>query len=192
MPSDVPGEQDQAASRPRRPVDERPRSTRDEAPPADRARVWRVGVVSDTHGRLEDRVLDLFEGVDRIVHAGDVGDERVLARLALVAPVTAVSGNMDAGLPTADLPAEVDLDVGGVRVLVGHVREGLLRHRDPGREGFAVVVTGHTHRAVIRNEDGVLFVNSGTANQAMAFGRPATVALLEIDRGQVHAEIVPL
>ena len=59
-----------------------------------------MGVISDTHGRLDDEVLELFAGVDRIVHAGDVGDERVLARLALVAPVTAVHGNMDAGLST--------------------------------------------------------------------------------------------
>ena len=106
--------------------------------------VVRVGVISDTHGQLSDEIPELFAGVDRIVHAGDVGDERVLQRLALVAPVTAVHGNMDAGLPAADLPLEAVLDVGRVRLLVGHVKEALLRRHNPAREGVAVVDHG-TH-----------------------------------------------
>ena len=155
-------------------------------------RVYRVGVISDTHGRLEDEVLELFAGVDCIVHAGDVGDERVLARLALVAPVTAVHGNMDAGLSAADLPAEAALEVGGARILVGHVKGALLRGHDPVREEVAVVITGHTHRAAIDTDDGVVYLNPGTANRTRGLGRPASVALLEVDGGEVRAEIVPL
>ena len=155
-------------------------------------RVYRVGVISDTHGRLDDEVLELFAGVDRIVHAGDVGDERVLARLALVAPVTAVHGNMDAGLPTGDLPADATLEVGRARILVGHVKGTLLRAHDPAREGIALVVTGHTHRAQVADDDGVLYLNPGTANRTRAFGRPASVALVEVDGGEVRAEIVTL
>ena len=163
-----------------------------EAGAGEEGRVWRVGVISDTHGRLDDEILDLFAGVDRIVHAGDVGDERVLARLALVAPVTAVHGNMDAGLPTADLPADATLEVGRARILVGHVKGTLLRAHDPAREGMAVVVTGHTHRAQIANDGGVVYLNPGTANRTRGFGRPASVALVEVDGGAVRAEIVPL
>ncbi len=154
--------------------------------------VVRVGVISDTHGQLSDEVPGLFAGVDRIVHAGDVGDERVLQRLALVAPVTAVHGNMDAGLPAADLPLEAVLDVGRVRLLVGHVKEALLRRHDPSGEGIAVVVTGHTHRAQVANEGGVLYLNPGTANRTRGFGRPASVALLDIDGRGIRAEIVTL
>jgi uncharacterized protein len=155
-------------------------------------RVYRVGVISDTHGRLDDEIVELFAGVDRIVHAGDVGDERVLARLALVAPVTAVHGNMDARLPTGDLPSEATLEVGRVRILVGHVKGTLLRAHDLARERIAVVVTGHTHRAQIADDDGVLYLNPGTANRTRGFGRPASVALLEVDSGDLRAEIVPL
>ncbi len=155
-------------------------------------RVWHVGVVSDTHGRLDEKVLDLFAGVDRIVHAGDVGDERVLERLALVAHVTGVSGNMDAGLATAELPAEAVIDVGGAKVLVGHIRGHLLQRHDPVGEGIAVVITGHTHRPHSSSDSGVLFLNPGTANQTRGFGRSATVALLHIENGQARAEIVPL
>jgi putative phosphoesterase len=155
-------------------------------------RIYRVGVISDTHGRLDEKVLELFVGVDRIVHAGDVGDERVLARLALVATVTAVHGNMDAGLPTGDLPTEALLEVGRAKILVGHVKGTLLRAHDPSREGIALVVTGHTHRAQIADDDGVLYLNPGTANRARAMGRPASVALVEVDGAEVRAGIVPL
>src|SRR5690606_23566081 len=56
---------------------------------------FRVGLISDTHGRLRPEVFDIFAGVDRIVHAGDVGDRDILIELAAIAPVTAVWGNVD-------------------------------------------------------------------------------------------------
>jgi putative phosphoesterase len=58
----------------------------------------RIGLISDTHGRLDSRVVEIFEGVDRILHAGDIGGEEILAELGAVAPVTAVLGNTDAFL----------------------------------------------------------------------------------------------
>ena len=79
-----------------------------------------------------------------------------------------------------------------MRLLVGHVKGALLRDHDPAREGIAVVVTGHTHRAAIANDDGVLYLNPGTANRTPGLGRPASVALLEVDGGEVRAEIVTL
>jgi predicted phosphodiesterase len=117
------------------------------------SRAQRIGIISDTHGQLDDRVLEIFAGVNRIVHAGDVG---------------------------------------GVRLLVGHVKGTLMRDHDLAREGIAVVVTGHTHRAQITTEGGVLFVDPGTANQSRAFGRRASVALLDIHGPEVDARIIPL
>ncbi len=49
----------------------------------------RIGVVSDTHGYLNPRVVDVLEGVDRILHAGDIGSQEVILGLETVAPVTA-------------------------------------------------------------------------------------------------------
>jgi len=64
----------------------------------------RIGVVSDTHGYLNPRVVEVLEGVDRILHAGDIGSQEVILRLEAVAPVTAVRGNNDRTGPTAGYP----------------------------------------------------------------------------------------
>lgn len=64
--------------------------------------VARIGLISDTHGRLDPRVAPLFEreGVGAIIHAGDIGGPDILWELNAVAPVTAVLGNNDyAGVP---------------------------------------------------------------------------------------------
>ena len=55
----------------------------------------RIGVISDTHGYLDPAVVKLFGGVTHIIHAGDVGDAAILATLEAIAPVTAVSGNVE-------------------------------------------------------------------------------------------------
>jgi len=135
-----------------------------------------VGVISDTHGRLDPAVPAAFAGVNHIVHAGDVGSE-VLAWLGAIAPVTAVRGNVDGWL-TEQLPLEATVELAGRRLLVAHVREALLRDHEPAREGFDIVVTGHSHRFSERWDDGVLYLNPGSAGPPR-FGLPRSVALLE-------------
>ena len=76
-----------------------------------------IGLIADTHGVLRPEVIDAFAGVEQILHAGDVGSVEVLDGLAAIAPVTAVRGNVDAGL---ELPEVARLDLAGVHVLVVH------------------------------------------------------------------------
>lgn len=134
-----------------------------------------VGVLSDTHGHLYPPVKRLLEGVDHIIHAGDVGSPRVLAGLRALAPVTVVRGNCDYDAWAASLPAEAHVELAGVRILVGHVAARL---RDK-REGFRVIVTGHTHRMASEEREGVLCLNPGSAGPER-FGHPRTVARLHI------------
>jgi len=137
-------------------------------------------VISDTHGRFDPALREIFAGVARIVHAGDVGAADVLVELATIAPVTAVRGNVDLYLGAEQLPGEATLEIAGRRVLVAHVLTDLLRRRRPAREGFDLVVTGHSHRYRETREDGVLFLNPGAAGAAR-FGLPRSVAIVELD-----------
>ena len=57
-----------------------------------------IGVIWNTHGRLDRKIVRLFAGVDHILHAGDVGDKNVLRDLERIAPLTAVAGNCDWGI----------------------------------------------------------------------------------------------
>ncbi|MBN2056334.1 metallophosphoesterase family protein, partial [bacterium] len=105
-----------------------------------------IGAISDTHGVVRPQVYGALEGVDLILHAGDVGSEDVLIELATIAPVHAVRGNMDAEL---DLPGELLVEAAGWRIFVTHFagRPGQPEHRikrlleelHPD-----MVITGHT------------------------------------------------
>jgi putative phosphoesterase len=145
-----------------------------------------TGLISDTHGYFDPRLPDVFRGVERILHAGDVGSLDVFERLEAIAPVVAVHGNMDNPLLSSRFPADTMVEIDGLNVYLVH------RPQDarPG-DGVSVVVQGHTHRSLVEEKDGMLYVNPGAAGKTLAFaGR--TVALLEVEDGQPHARIVNL
>ena len=72
-----------------------------------------LGIVSDTHGYMNPRVLELLQGVEHILHAGDIGDAAIIGRLSSIAPVTTVRGNNDRTGPASLFPEEVTLELGG-------------------------------------------------------------------------------
>jgi len=149
----------------------------------------RIGLISDTHGLLRPQALDFLRGSDRIVHAGDIGDQRILDALAAIAPLSAVRGNNDTG-PWADALNEIEqLDIGGVRIHVLHDLAQLAI--DPAASKVQVVVSGHSHKPLVAQRDGVLYVNPGSAGPRR-FKLPIAVAELVIEGGAVSARIAEL
>ena len=146
----------------------------------------RIGLISDTHNLLRPEARDALAGVDRIIHAGDICDEQVLRQLAHIAPVLAVRGNNDRGAWADTLPLRETLDIGGVRLHVLHDLHEL--DIEPSAAGIQVVISGHSHRAVIREEHGVLFVNPGSAGPRR-FRLPISLGFLEIDGGVPAARL---
>lgn len=148
-----------------------------------------IGIISDTHGLLRPEALEALAGSDLILHAGDVGDAEVLERLGRIAPVVVVRGNTDWGPLGATLPATTVADLGardgrvtedpplGPLAYMLHDLEDL--DLDPASAGIAVVVTGHTHRAVAERRGGVLHLNPGSAGPRRG-DLPVTVARLEV------------
>jgi len=148
-----------------------------------------VGLISDTHGLLRPEALHALRETDHIVHAGDVGDPLVLDRLAVLAPLTVVRGNLDLDPWASRLPTTANVRVGGVRLHVLHSLSAL--DLDPARRGFAAVVHGHSHEPSVVERSGVLYVNPGSAGPRR-FRLPVSVARLEIDSCGVRAQLVPL
>ena len=149
----------------------------------------RVGVISDTHGLVRPEALYALRGVERIVHAGDVGTPEVLRILGTVAPVTAVRGNMDRGPWALRLPTTEAVEAGNALLYVLHDLEEL--DLDPAAGGFRVVITGHSHRPAVFERSGVLYLNPGSAGPRR-FALPTSVALLEVNGASVEATIVEL
>lgn len=149
-----------------------------------------VGLISDSHGRVDPRIHQAFANVDLIVHAGDICDADVLDELETIAPVKAVLGNCDVdGLGSMRMDSLLNFEVEGVRIGVVHDRH------DSGSlaDSVEVIVFGHSHMPYDEYEDGVRWINPGSAQQARRspFGR--TVGLLEIDSGEVaDYRLVPL
>jgi uncharacterized protein len=151
--------------------------------------VARIGVISDTHGLLRPEACRALEGVERIIHAGDIGDEGVLAALSRIAPVTAVVGNNDHGPWTRAWPATAEVRFGAITILVTHIIAELAV--DPETVGASVVIYGHSHQPENVRRDGVLFFNPGSAGPRR-FKLPVTVGRLYVEGRRVEGEIVPL
>ena len=149
-----------------------------------------IGLISDTHGLLRQSALSALEGVDRIVHAGDIDRPEILARLNEIAPVFAVRGNIDRHAGLADLPTFDILDSGG-GTLIGVVHDIGTLDTDPLAAGLAAVVFGHSHRPKVEMVNGVLFINPGSAGPRR-FKLPVAMGLMEIREGAVSARILTL
>jgi uncharacterized protein len=148
-----------------------------------------IGLISDTHGLLRPEALEALQGSHLIVHAGDVGDPEILARLTSIAPVVAVRGNVDQGRWAADLPETAVAAAGGVQLYVLHDLNEL--DLNPRTAGFDIIVSGHSHRPAQEERNGVLYVNPGSAGPRR-FRLPVTVARLDLSRKPWQAEFVPL
>lgn len=166
----------------------------------------RVGLISDTHGLLRPQARSFLEGSDHIVHAGDVGDPGILDELAAIAPLTAVRGNTDGGAWAQDLPLIADVGIGGLTIRVIHILAELAGPRQvaevPGAacavgvgkqpaNPVRVVVSGHSHKPLVQERLGILYVNPGSAGPRR-FKLPVAVGELLVEGTSVSARIAEL
>ena len=152
----------------------------------------KIGVLSDTHDHLDPKIPALFDGVDHILHAGDIGLPWLILQLESIAPVTAVLGNTDAGLSFKETEI-VRLD--GRKFLVHHIVD--VRAPTPPlnrriiRENPDVVIFGHTHKPFAEVVGSTLYFNPGYAGRPR-FGLERSVAILDCDGAGVRPKLEPL
>ncbi len=136
-----------------------------------------IGLISDTHGLLRPQALLVLRGSDLIIHAGDVGSAEILNALSELAPVVAVRGNVDRGSWAAALPATTVAETANGSIYVLHDVNEL--DLNPRTAGFGAVVSGHSHKPSRKLEDGVIYVNPGSAGPRR-FSLPITVARMDL------------
>ncbi len=179
-----------------------------------------IGLISDTHFPLRCEVLpptlfDVLQGVDLILHGGDVGELRVLDQLSALAPVIAVHGNDDTAEAQRELPYQQIITVGGRRILLWHShyperQDELASRVDDAlppklarsveraqRAGAEIVVFGHWHIPFTYVQDGVLVINPGALASGGFLDRQLhkTLALLYLAHdgrtAVVHVNLTP-
>jgi hypothetical protein len=148
-----------------------------------------IGLISDTHGCLPQSVSKAFQKTDLIIHAGDIGDPDIIGALEKIAPTRAVRGNMDMGRWAHQLRQNETIKINHKHLYVLHDVYHLDRYA--GTSPYHVVIYGHTHRPQVKKQQGILFVNPGSAVQPR-HGYPPSVALLEIKGDAVIARLVDL
>jgi uncharacterized protein len=162
-----------------------------------------IGLISDTHipeiaQTLPSRVKEVFNGVDLILHAGDIFVDSVLEELGTIAPVLAARGDDDYPIRDKRMDEIQNLTLDGLNVYVIHSSQyfarDLIEHPEKHNLEKApdVVVFGHTHRDVVQTVGKSLLVNPGSATFPYYQLRMGTVALLTIKAGKAEARIVPL
>jgi len=146
-----------------------------------------LGLISDTHGLLRDSVLRAMQNTSLIIHAGDVGDPKILEALTNLAPVTAVRGNVDTAAWATKLPPTAVVQAGPLKLYVLHDVKELKLTTIPS--GVSVVVSGHSHKPGQAMRGGILYINPGSAGPRR-FNLPITVARLDLDRRPWEAEFI--
>jgi putative phosphoesterase len=146
-----------------------------------------IGLISDTHGLLRESALRALQNSNLIIHAGDVGDPKILEALENLAPVTAVRGNVDTAEWAMRLRATAVVKTGAVRIYVLHDAKELKLNLIPS--GVSIIVSGHSHKPGQSTRDGILYINPGSAGPRR-FSLPISVARLDLDRQPWEVEFI--
>jgi putative phosphoesterase len=137
----------------------------------------KIGLISDTHGLLREEAVRALQGSGLILHAGDVGDPKILESLQDIAPVVAIRGNVDTESWADSLFATAVVSASGVMIYMLHDVQSL--DLSPQAAGFEIILSGHSHKPKQERQDGVLYINPGSAGPRR-FQLPISLARLDL------------
>lgn len=158
-------------------------------------KIFRIGVIADTHGLFDSAILRHFRCVDHILHAGDIGKRSVIEQLEQIAPVTAVSGNVDDG-EQGVFPSEAIIELAGLRIAIRHILYEGGKLTEGGRAFLQetqpdICIFGHTHQPKIEWRGKTLLFNPGSAGPKR-FSLPRGMGLLTITQAKVIPKLIRL
>lgn len=158
-----------------------------------------IGVISDTHGYLDEKVFEYFKNCDEIWHAGDIGEAAVIDALSAFKPVKAVFGNIDTKDMQSRYPENLAFDCEGLKILMTHIGgtppnynprvRPLLENHQPD-----IFICGHSHILKIGKDAkrNLLFLNPGAAGNH-GFHKIKTIVRFQIESKQIkNMEVIEL
>lgn len=135
----------------------------------------KIGILSDTHGILKEEVLTRLKGCEAILHAGDVGDIRILEALKEIAPTYVVKGNNDP--IDRGLSEDLEVELVGRKFYMIHDLKTIKKMP----QSYDFVISGHSHQFDIHYKSKTTYINPGGCGKRR-FGLPLTMVLLDIEQ----------
>lgn len=150
----------------------------------------KIAVLSDTHGLLRPEVLEQIESCDALIHAGDIGSQRIIDEIFIHlkprVPVYFIRGNND-GAWASHLLKSQRFTLDGVNFCVVHEKKDVPWNL----EETQIVIYGHTHKYEEREKEGRLWLNPGSCGEKRFFDAPS-MALLYLKDGKWRVEKVEI
>jgi uncharacterized protein len=154
-----------------------------------------IGIISDTHGVVPEAVYKIFDNVDFVIHAGDFGGMEIVKKIESIAPMYAITGNVDVfDLPHV-FPKRRQIEISGIKFFIEHnifrpVNHYLKLKRDPIFSDSDFIIYGHTHFPQIEEYGNYVYFNPGSTTQPRK-GKDPSVGLIEVENGKtLRKEIV--
>ena len=152
----------------------------------------RIGLLSDTHGYLDEKIFGYFEDCDEIWHAGDIGNLQVVEQLEQFRPLRAVYGNIDDAIIRQEFPLNLRFSCEGMEVFMTHIGGYPGRYNRRVREILQkeppdLYICGHSHILKIMPDPklDLLHINPGACGNH-GFHKIKTIVRFSISDGQLH------
>lgn len=152
----------------------------------------KVGLISDTHGYIDDQILEYFSDVDEIWHAGDIGTLSVAAELEKIKPLKAVFGNIDGPDIRSKYPEHQIFNVGKVKIWMTHIGGYPPRYNSQIKKQLPVIdpnvfICGHSHILKVipdKTRPSLIHINPGAAGH-QGFHRMRTIIKMELSEERI-------
>ena len=152
----------------------------------------KIGLISDTHGYLDDRIAHHLEYCDEIWHAGDIGKSSVLDELELLAPVNAVFGNIDGTDVRKRVPEVLIEERQGLKIAMIHIAGSFGKYNSQTKEIIdkhnpGLLICGHSHILKIKfdSANNLLYLNPGAAGRS-GFHHIRTLCRFDVIEGEIQ------
>lgn len=149
--------------------------------------MYKIGVISDTHGLLRDEVIAHLKMCDVIFHAGDINTPEIIEVLSQIAPLYVVRGNNDKGQWADALPEHLWVELAGKTFYMVHQKKDVPKALDQ----VDFVIYGHSHKYNVVTEENMTWLNPGSCGKRR-FGLPITMVILELENNEVKLEKIEL
>ena len=149
-------------------------------------KVYKIGVISDTHGLIRDEVKEALAPCDVILHGGDINRQEILDMLKTIAEVYAVRGNNDKEWAEY-LPEHLSLRLYGLRIFMIHNKKEIAEDL----KDYDLIIYGHSHKYEEKNDGERIWLNPGSCGPRR-FHQPVTMAVVEVEEPGKILRVVKL